>query len=136
MENPTPISSFKTFLRSLILVTVIVAIAVVFFQKLVPSTQVGNYAWFLVAYFFIVTATFHYGLLKTTTGKPQIFVRYFMAATTFKLLIHLLVIVIYCMLFKSTAMPFVLSFFTLYILFSVFEVRQAMAIARISAPKK
>ncbi len=82
--------------------------------------------WQIVGYFSIVSFSFHYGLVKSSVGKPQNFIRYYMAATTFKLLIHLGVILIYAMTHKTNAIPFIISFMVAYALFTAFEVITAM----------
>jgi hypothetical protein len=45
-----------------------------------------------------------------------------MASTTFKLLFHLGIIVIYSIFNRENAVPFILSFMVFYFAFTVFEV--------------
>ena len=78
--------------------------------------------WCLVAYFFIVTLAFHFGIVKSSKGKPQVFVRYFMGATVFKLLLHMCVIVFYSFSNKQMAVPFIMSFMVFYALYTALEV--------------
>jgi hypothetical protein len=82
--------------------------------------------WQILAYFSVVSFGFHYGLVKSSVGRPQNFIRYYMAATTFKLLIHLSVILIYALTHKSNAIPFMISFMIAYAVFTAFEVVTAM----------
>jgi hypothetical protein len=86
--------------------------------------------WFILLYFLIVTAAFHYGLLKSTKGKPKSFIQFFMAATGLRLFLHIIVILIYCLLNKQAAFPFVIAFFSCYLLFTIFEIKQAMILAK------
>jgi cation transporter-like permease len=78
--------------------------------------------WLLFGYFSIITSGFHIGLLKATADRPPVFIRYFMATTTLKLLLHLAVIVFYSFMNRSHAVPFIVVFMILYGLFTVFEV--------------
>lgn len=82
--------------------------------------------WQILAYFSIMSFGFHYGLVKSSVGRPQNFIRYYMAATTFKLLIHLAVILVYTLTHKTQAIPFIISFMVAYAIFTAFEVFTAM----------
>ena len=52
------------------------------------------YLGVVTVYFLVVTALFHYGLVRVSGGKPAVFIRYYMAATTLKLFLHLGVLVL------------------------------------------
>jgi hypothetical protein len=82
----------------------------------------GIDTWYLLIYFIVLTFLFHYGIVRSTRAKPQVFIRYYMASTTFKLLFHLGIIVIYSIFNRENAVPFILSFMVFYFAFTVFEV--------------
>lgn len=90
-----------------------------------------NLRWGILAYFTILTFVFHLGMIRSAKGDPakagKNFIRYYMAATSFKLLIHLTVILVYCVTHKLTAVPFIISFMICYAVFTVFEVTMAMS---------
>ncbi len=50
-----------------------------------------------------------------------------MLATFFKLMNYLIVIVVYTLYVKEGILPFILSFFILYIIYTVFEVATILA---------
>jgi len=77
---------------------------------------------YLFVLFFSVTIAVHWVLLKITELKPAKFVSYFMLATFGKLIIYLIVILIYVFTRKEQLLAFILSFFILYIFYTVFEV--------------
>lgn len=77
--------------------------------------------WSLFAYFGILTILFHAGLEKAASGRPQAFVRYYMAGTTFKLLLHIGVILLFSIFNKTLAVDFIISFLIFYAVFTVFE---------------
>jgi hypothetical protein len=81
-----------------------------------------NSSWFIFIYFILITVTFHYGIVLTTKSRPQVFIRYYMASTTIRLLIHLGVIVLFSVLHKNFAVRFILTFMVMYFLFTLFEV--------------
>ena len=81
--------------------------------------------WSLLLYFVFITLIFHVGLVKTSKGRPQVFIRYYMASTTFKLLLHMGIIIIYALFNKEDAIRFIVSFLIFYLIFTAFEVAVA-----------
>ena len=77
----------------------------------------------LIFLFYAVTAIVHFILLRITVMNPRKFVGYFMLATFLKLFIYLIVIVV-CVfnINKEEILSFILSFFILYVIYTVFEV--------------
>ena len=86
-----------------------------------PGSLSPALPWMIVL-LFAVTAIVHYVLLRITLLNPRKFVGYFMLTTSLKLLIYLVVMVIYVFNVKEGLLTFVLSFFILYIIYTVFEV--------------
>ena len=78
--------------------------------------------WVVYIYFSILTLLFHYGIVRTTQSRPQVFVRYYMGTTALKLLLHLGIIIIYAFFHRGTAVHFIITFMIMYLLFTVFEV--------------
>lgn len=86
------------------------------------DTEFVSMLWQLLGYFSFITILFHYGITKATESRPQVFVHYYMASTTLKLLLNLGIIVVYSMLHREMAVHFIISFMILYFLFTIFEV--------------
>ncbi len=113
---------FLSFLKAISIFSIAVA-AITFVASLSFTADKINYVtWFILFYFVVITAVFHFGLLKSSLGRPQVFVRYYMGATTFKLFIHVIVILVYCLFNRNDAVRFIITFLVLYILYTVFEV--------------
>lgn len=115
-------------LRYLLLLIVFSVAAGALFLAMVqffPGTFLPEQGNYLLIYFFLLTAVFHFGLVRSSQGKPALFVRYYMAATSAKLMIHLAVIVLYAITHKETAFRFILTFLPFYVLFTAFEVGMA-----------
>jgi hypothetical protein len=55
-----------------------------------------------------------------------------MGATTLKLFVHVIAVVIFALMNKAEAINFTLSFFVVYILFSVYEIRLALKLNKAS----
>ena len=118
------------FVINIILFSLVITTAGFILSKIFSSNLVQPHFYFIVIYFFLTTLIFYYGLVLSLKGRPQQFVRYFMGASTFKLLIHVAVVVIYSLFNRTNAMSFILTFFAVYLLFMIYEVRFALKLNR------
>ena len=111
----------KKYLISFLLFIIPIA-GLIFYYHSNCTTAVPIVTWGIFFYFCILTLLFHFGIVKTTQSRPQVFIRYFMAATSIKLLLHLGVIVVYSITHREHATRFIIEFMIMYLLFTVFEV--------------
>jgi hypothetical protein len=95
--------------------------ALIFFLASSASDSENNFRWLIYFYFVITTLIFHIGYVRTSRSRPQVFVRYYMASTTIKLLMHIAIIVIFCITHKEMAVKFIISFMIMYFVFTAFE---------------
>ncbi|MCK5820896.1 MAG: hypothetical protein KAH17_03375 [Bacteroidales bacterium] len=77
----------------------------------------------MVGLFAFVSGLEHWYLMKSIKNHPNRFSNVFMAASAIKLLSLLFVTVIYLVIDKSKVLPFVGVLFSLYVIFTGFEVR-------------
>lgn len=110
-----------SFLKSISFFTLAFAVFIFILTLTNAGAYIDSLTWMILAYFILLTCVFHYGLLISSKGNPQQFVRYYMGATSFKLLIHLVVLIIYCLFHRSEAVRFIISFALFYFVFTVFE---------------
>ncbi len=80
----------------------------------------------IVAYFFLSTLGIHVMLIRTTDKKSSAFVNTFMATTTLKLFMAMIIIVAYLLIDKEGAIPFTLTFAPFYLLYTSFEIMTLM----------
>lgn len=113
----------KFYLR-LALLSLLVALALLAWNNLAPTNFTTPLSWYALAFFIVATCAIHYFLHKSSKQSPQVFIRSFMAITTFKLLAYLLFIVIFLMSRVEGAKIFVLHFLVLYFIFTAFETYQ------------
>lgn len=113
------------YLLFLALVTIGVSLIITQAALLFPAAFAKDYVTGCSLYFFLLTAVFHYGLVRAAAGKPAVFIRYYMGASTFKLFIHLGVLVGFAFLHREALFSFAITFMTYYLLFTVFEVIMA-----------
>jgi hypothetical protein len=77
---------------------------------------------FLFPFFFSASIIVFYFLVKSTEKKFVSFINRFMLTTFLKLMIYMTVLLLYVFIHKEDAVPFILAFFILYMLYTVFEV--------------
>ena len=106
-----------------LLVFSIIIFAGIYFAQSYLSAKVAYPSFFIIQLIMIAaTVTFHTGLARASSKSGQVFVRYFMGATSMKLLVFMMIIVVYALINRSTAFAFILHFLIFYMLYTVFEV--------------
>jgi len=91
-------------------------------RTLLPEGSLPAVLPYLFILFFVVTLAVHWIVLKISELKPARFVSYFMLATFGKMVIYFIAVLVYVFTRKEQVLPFILSFFILYIFYTVFEV--------------
>ena len=86
-----------------------------------PGLTLNKLTWSIYLLFVITTLLMHLFLTSDKADKPNTFVRKFMLATTFKLLLYLAIIVFFFLFNKAMARTFILWFLLHYTCFTVFE---------------
>jgi hypothetical protein len=112
----------NSFIRNLFIFSAIIAIGAYMLSITLLKEIFPIVAWFLLGFFAIATFLFHYGLLKSSKGDPKKFVRYYMSATGVKLFVYMLFVIIYALIKRTEAVPFLISFCAFYFLYMIFEV--------------
>jgi hypothetical protein len=117
----------KPYISKLLALTLIIEILVSLLYFITP--QIFSYYFLaLPFYFFAIMAFFHVLLVTTTEKKAQLFVNRFMLLTGIKLLLNLVIILILAFVLKGIVVPIVICFLILYIIFTIFEVRELLKI--------
>ncbi len=124
------------FLRKLLIFTIIIGVAGFGIVQFIPAEYVTPTLPFLLAFFFSVTILVHYTLMQVSKKRTLQFSNYFMLVTFGKLIFFLTIILVYFLLNRKDVLPFAISFFILYILFTVFEVVQSLALAKVKPAKQ
>lgn len=104
-----------------ILTAAIVALAYVLFNQFYPQYYLPVFPW-LLAFYFVTTSMVHYYHLKARDGDSKAFPRIAMAINGIKILLYLVFILAYIFTQRDTAVPFLIAFFALYLLFNIYEV--------------
>lgn len=115
-------NKYQYFFVRLLVFTVILVILSVILWNIVPQGTIPGTLPYLFILFFGVTALTHFILLRLTRLSPMKFVSYYMLSTFIRLLLYVVAVLIYVLVIKVNLLPFIISFFLLYIFYTVFEV--------------
>ena len=106
----------------LLMAAAVAAIVTLLINSFLPAEWTSP-TWPFLLIFFLITDFFLYALsIRAKEKKLSSFTNFFMLATFLKLLLYLVVIVIYLLFNREDVVPFVLTFFVYYILFTALEV--------------
>lgn len=112
----------KKYVTGLGIIALIVAAGGYLVLSQLLKSPVATIFPFITIFVATVTLGIHIILLKKVSGKPNLFVNSFMLGNTAKLFVYLLFMVAYALAFKDQAVAFVISFFGLYIIFTVYDI--------------
>jgi len=122
------------FLMSMALITDLCVVLQLVWNSQMPQTmQLQNGFWLLGIFVVAVTAN-HLFLILGSQGRPQVFIRKFLAATVFKFMFYILVLLAFFLFTAENKRALILHFLFYYALFSVLEV--SMLYGEISKAKK
>jgi len=113
---------FKRFLIQVTIITVIMYLLWVAALFIVPAHLLSPAIPVMIVFFGVITAGIYYIMLQTASNRFPRFVNSFMIVTLGKILLYSILIVVYALLNRADAVPFIFSFFLLYLVYTVFEV--------------
>ncbi|MBT8195596.1 MAG: hypothetical protein HKO56_07680 [Bacteroidia bacterium] len=115
---------FQKFLRFLIflaLFSLILFVAWEFLHHYIPVSFQYENVPYIILFYTILTAIFHFGAVSSNEKSGTGFMRFYVAATTFKLLILMGIMVVFALMNPEAAVPFIIYFFSAYLLYTAFE---------------
>lgn len=119
MSQKIPIKKFS--FRIIVFSAVIAALTVIF-QWLCPAYATPALP-FIVLFFFVITLTTIYIVLRNTTGTDgRKFISSYMLSRIIKIFSCLIFLVLYLLLNKNDSLRFAIAFLVIYFLYSIFEV--------------
>lgn len=114
-------STLSRFFRSLIVFSIILAVAGAALFFFIPALCSPSLPWML-ALFFVITLTIFYISLKASREKLSRFVNYYMVMSMLKILLLLAITAIYLYLKRDDALRFAVSLLVLFFGYLIFEV--------------
>lgn len=113
---------FNNFLRRTTLLAAVLLIIDMLLKYWFPELPQSDVRPWLIVFFLLTTNLVFYLQLKAITAKETRFANTFLVSTGFKLLFFLAIILVYALLVRDDAIRFIIDFFILYLIFTVFEV--------------
>jgi hypothetical protein len=114
--------SFKPFFIKIALFSVFPLIIILLWQEYASPRFQTNLTWGIWLFFILSTSLIHGILVKAAQESPRKFITTFIASTGLKLFIYLIIILIYALLKRESALGFVIFFLVMYFLYSAFEI--------------
>ena len=118
-KNPSP---YITFLRRLILFSFILGIIALAVRLLAPPRFVTPALPGIFFFFISITLTGYFLILRTAKEKFIRFLNSYMLVTVVKLMVYVGVIFLYLANNRPDAAAFAITFFLLYLCYTIFEV--------------
>jgi len=119
--NYRSMQSQKSFIIQLLGLSALLEIVALGWMFAMPKAWVTPLLWGLPFFFMIVTYVIHRSFIGALDKNARQFSTRYMLVTTIKLLSFLFILLAYAVLVKEDAMPFLLSFFSFYLIYSGFE---------------
>ena len=110
----------KYITRLLIFSTILSTISFGLFSFVLPQYYLPIFPY-LITFFISVSILVHVILLKASNFRIAKFSTFYMGSTTAKLFLYIIFLIIYVLVDKENAVPFLLTFFILYFLYTIFE---------------
>ena len=115
-------SSLRSFFLKLCIFSSFTLAILLLWEFYAPDRFQNKLMWPLWMFFLVTTALIHYILVKVAEKNGKLFVGYFMGITAIKLFGYLIILTLYGLLKRESALGFTLIFLVLYLLYSGFEV--------------
>ena len=81
-------------------------------------------------FMFGTSVAVHHFTIKASGEKPTLFPTYFMAITGLKMLVYIIALGVYVFIFKDSATPVIITFLSLYVVYTALEVTSALSFLR------
>jgi hypothetical protein len=127
---------FRSFSNKALIITVILSAIYAIILFFAPANTLSPATPAIIIFFLVLTLIIFYYQLRASASRVSKFVNVFLMATGFKLLGFLVIIGIYSFLNNADAVPFVISFFIVYLIFTVFEIAQLLKVQKQLGVKK
>ena len=121
----TEIEIKRFFIKILKFTIILLIIAVILYLTLLRQFYVKSFPVQILLIGLLTTFS-HIRLIKARQQNIRRFTTVFMLSVTLKILIYLSFLLICLLIDRSDALAFVLTFFILYLCYSVFEVQQTL----------
>ncbi len=113
---------FVRFFKKISLLSVLLFVLAFVMTQYLPVQYITPVLPYIVLFFYLISLTIYYLLTNSIQKRFNQFLNYFMLATTVKLVLMFVIMVVYVLNFKEDAYAFMVSFFLLYVIYTFIEV--------------
>jgi hypothetical protein len=129
-------TAFRNYIyKSIVLTTVILITAYGIFTNTGLKIYYLQIFPFMLLLLFLINMLVHFILVRASMKKPEKFSVHFMAAFGIKLFLYIIFIGIYLLLRKQNAVPFLITFFILYLFYTILEVFEMLSFLKKTSKK-
>lgn len=115
-------TNFRKYVRNLMIFTIIIGIVSYALSIFLPENYITPSLPYLIIFFFSINLLVHSMLRKAEEKKLRRFISNYMLATFSRFFLYLIIILAYVLINRNDAVPFIVTFFIFYVIFSVYEV--------------
>ena len=113
---------FLSYLKKIFIFSLLIVLIIIVIYSFIPKEYYTCLLPFIAIFFLVLTSTAHYILIKNTYNNPAKFIRWFMSASTIKLIVHLMIMLVYAINYKTNAKIFILTYSLFYLFYTGFEI--------------
>lgn len=127
---------YKAFVIRVLIVTVAISVLYALAILYLPAEYISPAIPWIIIFFLIITLSIFYYQLMASIKRVSKFVNVFLIAIGLKLIAFLVIIALYAFINKADAINFIISFFIIYLIFTVFEILQLLKVQNSIKPGK
>ncbi len=113
---------FIQFTKGLTVYTLIIALLSIAFYYGLPGVDMTPVYLYLIAFMYAVNFLLFAKLSQAIQNKPNRFINAYMLMNFGKLFLYIAIIAIYVFMYRNDAIPFTITFFVYYVLFTAYEI--------------
>lgn len=114
--------TFIQFTKGLTVYTLIIALLSIAFYYGLPRVDMTPVYLYLIAFMYAVNFLLFAKLSQAIQNKPNRFINAYMLMNFGKLFLYIAIIAIYVFMYRNDAIPFTITFFVYYVLFTAYEI--------------
>ncbi len=112
---------FVKFLKKLAIYTLLVGLIAFIAAFNLPDKFVSPALLYIILFFFAISVITYYLAIKAFSHKTSRYANFFMITVFAKLILYVSIIIIYAFINAGDIVSFILTFFIVYFLFTIFE---------------
>lgn len=113
---------FLQFAKGLTIYTLIIILLSVAFYYGLPEVNITPVYLYLIAFMYAVNFLLLAKLSQAIQNRPNRFINTYMLLNFGKLFLYIAIIAVYVFMYRQDAIPFTITFFIYYVLFTAYEI--------------